>query len=62
MRPTPAEAGRKRPYDGTPLRPVRVEDDTWLAALEVAKQRGESLSADVIRPALRKYIEDHSAG
>lgn len=38
-----------------PLRNVRIEDDLWLTALALARQRGETLS-DVIRRALREYI------
>jgi hypothetical protein len=32
-----------------------VSDGLWLAAIEIAKQRGESLS-EVLRDALRRYI------
>jgi hypothetical protein len=45
------------PPKGTTLRNVRVDDDLWLPALELATQRGETLS-DVIRRALREYIGD----
>jgi len=41
---------------GTPRRAVRVDDALWTAALQVAARRGEKLS-DIIRNALRAYIE-----
>ena len=41
---------------GTIHRTVRIEDGLWQAALVKAKERGESLS-DVIRQALRAYVE-----
>lgn len=42
---------------GTANRNVRVEDELWEEAKAVAKLKGETLS-DVIRRALRKYIEE----
>jgi hypothetical protein len=44
------------PGKGTPIRPVRVSDELWQKALAKARERGESLS-DVIRDALRAYVE-----
>lgn len=41
---------------GTTRRAVRVDDDLWTAALAVAAERDENLS-DIIRDALRAYIE-----
>ena len=41
----------------TPLRPVRVTDDLWYAAMERAKERGVSLSA-VIRKALEDFVNE----
>ena len=38
----------------TPLRAVRVPDDVWQAAQAEAAQRGESVSAVIVR-ALRRY-------
>lgn len=40
---------------GTPIRPVRVADHLWAAALAKAAERGETVS-DVIRAALEAYI------
>lgn len=40
----------------TPLRNVRVDDELWCAAREVAKVRGETLS-DVVRDALARYVK-----
>jgi len=37
------------------LRSFRVSDGVWLQAVEIAKQRGESLS-EVLRDALRRYV------
>jgi hypothetical protein len=37
------------------LRSFRVPDGVWLQAVEIAKQRGESLS-EVLRDALRRYV------
>lgn len=44
----------------TPQRTVRVPDEVWLAAKEVADHRGESLS-DVIRTALERYVRRHAS-
>lgn len=41
---------------GTTRRAVRVDDELWTAAQAVAAERGENLS-DIIRAALRAYIE-----
>jgi hypothetical protein len=41
------------------LRSFRVSDGVWLQAVEIAKQRGESLS-EVLRDALRRYIRRNS--
>lgn len=43
-------------YPGTTLRATRVPDDLWAAAKAAAEQRGETL-ADVIRRALREYVD-----
>ena len=43
----------------TPSRNVRVPDDEWAEALAIAAERGESLAAHVIRPAIRRYIRRH---
>jgi len=37
-------------------RSIRIDDALWTAALQVAARRGEKLS-DIIRGALRAYIE-----
>lgn len=41
---------------GTARRAVRVDDELWNAALAKAEARNENLS-DIIRAALRAYIE-----
>lgn len=41
---------------GTTRRAVRINDELWTAALAVAAERDENLS-DIIRDALRAYIE-----
>jgi hypothetical protein len=43
---------------GTKIRNVRVPDDEWLPALEVARDRGETL-ASVLRAALARYVSLH---
>jgi predicted transcriptional regulator len=40
----------------SPLRSVRIPDEVWLAALDVAAQRNETVS-EVIRKALEKYVK-----
>lgn len=40
---------------GTTIRSVRVNDDLWFAALDVAQRQGKSLS-DVIREALTELV------
>lgn len=52
------EEQRKRP-PGTRLRNVRVDDDLWNEAKAIAHARGETLSADVVRPALERYVKKH---
>lgn len=37
-----------------PLRAFRIPDELWHAALAVARERGESLSA-----AIRRFLEDY---
>jgi predicted transcriptional regulator len=37
---------------------VRVGDETWKAAQEIAAARGETLS-DVVRRALERYVARH---
>lgn len=44
---------------GTPHHAVRIEDDLWKEAKAVAALNGETLS-DVIRDALRRYVEQDS--
>ena len=39
----------------TPIRTFRIPDDLWLAAQERADERGESVTAVVIR-ALQRYV------
>lgn len=45
---------------GTPIRNIRVEDELWEAAAEVANARQESLS-EAVRQFLRDYIAAHEA-
>lgn len=42
----------------TPIRSVRVPDDLWIAAQRVAADRGDSLTAVIVR-ALRRYVASH---
>jgi len=44
---------------GTTHRTVRIEDELWAAARQVATERGENLS-EVIRRALVEYVEKGS--
>lgn len=43
----------------TPLRNVRVSDETWQAAKDRADERGDNLS-DVIRTALEAYVAEEA--
>lgn len=43
---------------GTTLRNVRVADDLWHRAKDIAEMREETLS-DVIRAALEEYVEQN---
>lgn len=43
----------------TPVRCVRVDDETWHAARRIASQRGEALG-DVLRRCLASYIKRHT--
>lgn len=49
----------KPPYQGTRLRPVRIEDQLWSDCREIADARGESVS-EVIRAGLERYRRRHS--
>jgi hypothetical protein len=42
----------------TPNRTLRVADDIWFRAKEIAKDRGETLTAVILR-ALERYIRTH---
>lgn len=44
----------------TPIRGVRVPDETWHAAQRIAAQRDETPS-DIVRAALERYVKRHSA-
>ena len=44
------------PSKGTTRHAIRIPDALWLAALSLARSRGENLS-DIIRAALVAYIE-----
>lgn len=47
---------RGRPATGrTPIRNVRIPDDVWKPALDLAKARGETLTS-VIETALKRYL------
>ena len=46
---------------GTARRAVRIEDDLWEAAKQVAAKNGDNLSA-IIREALSAYVRDMGAG
>lgn len=48
---------RKPPYDGTRIRPVRIDDPLWEAAQAEAALRGESVSA-----AIRAFLTGYSKG
>lgn len=43
---------------GTPHRGLRVDDDLWNSAKEIAEERGENLG-EVLRQALRDYVSKH---
>ncbi len=46
---------------GTRKHPIRIPDELWQAALIKARSRGETLN-EVIRAALRRYVEHDDAG
>lgn len=50
----------KPPYQGTRLRPVRIDDELWSDALTVAAARNESVSEE-IRRALKRYVRRNQA-
>ena len=43
----------------TPQRTIRVDDETWDAALEAAESRGETVS-EAIRKFLKRYAKSGS--
>ena len=56
LRAALARYDAKRTPGRTPARSVRVPDELWNAAKARADQRGEDVSAVIIR-ALRRYVE-----
>lgn len=40
----------------TPLRAVRISDETWTAARAKAEEQGDNLS-EIIRAALERYVK-----
>ena len=44
---------------GTPRRTIRIDDETWEAALAAAQERGESLP-EAIRAFLKRYSKKGS--
>lgn len=47
---------QREPQGNTPIRAIRISDDLWEAARQVATERGETLS-EVVREALRRYVD-----
>lgn len=47
------------PYHGTRLRPVRVEDELWNAAVPLAAKHGTSAS-EIMRDALAEFVAEHT--
>jgi predicted transcriptional regulator len=49
-------------HGGTQMVPrsIKVPEDVWQQAVELAAQRGESV-ATIVRLALRAYVERHAA-
>ena len=43
---------------GTPKRGIRIDDDLWNKAQEIAKKNGDNLSF-ILRDRLREYVEDN---
>lgn len=58
---TPPKIGTMPNTPGTPRRTFRVEDELWEDATAIAKIKGHSLSADVLRPALEAYVTENRA-
>lgn len=44
----------------TPLRAVRIPDEVWESAKQIAEKRGETVTAVVVR-SLRRYTRRYSA-
>jgi predicted DNA-binding protein len=53
--------------DGVPNKPktkgksVRVPDELWQEAMELARENGET-NSDIVREALQEYVEKHRKG
>lgn len=45
----------------TPKHGVRIPDELWQAAKRVARDRGETVTAVIIR-SLKRYVRDHPVG
>lgn len=46
------------PSEGTTRRSIRIDDELWSAALAAVAENGDNLS-DIMREALRAYVEAH---
>lgn len=57
MSDTPKTRGRP-PSGQTPVRNVRIAEEIWRPALDLARARGETLTS-VIEAALKRYLARH---
>lgn len=46
-------------YEGTTIRSIRIGDELWDAAVLIATERGETVSA-VLRRSLLAYVEHYA--
>ena len=58
MAPGPYRARVPPNQPATPNRTIRVPDEVWEAARRVAQDRGETLTAVIVR-ALVRYVREH---
>lgn len=47
------------PGKGTTRRTIRIDDDVWMPAQQIAADRDENLS-EIVRAALIAYIAEHA--
>lgn len=54
----PKRRGRPSTGGPTPVRNIRMRDEVWIPSLDLAHERGETITS-VIETALKRYLARH---